>query len=626
LSIRSGGYGHLGHSHLDDVLMGNLYDHGVVMRLVRYALPYRFWAVMAFIGMVGHILTMVAQPIIIAWGINSFVLGVQGDSDAWGSLSLVGMIFLGNVLVNMVFNFLQYIALARLTVNVLHDLRTEMFAHLQNQATSFYDRNEVGRIMSRIQNDVHQLQEFTDVGITTVGDIMMLVFIAATMLYLDPILGLATLSLIPLLIITMIIWQKKSRPTFLGVRMAISSVNGNIQENVSGVRVTQSTNRQDVNLVNFNTLNKKHLDMTIHASWLSALLMPVVETLTVLSMGLVVVVGGIRVFDGALEVGFLVAFLIYVQRFFEPIRMLTQQYTMFQRAMASGARIFELLDIKPEMNDKPDATELPLIEGEVVFDNVSFGYTPQEEVLHNIDLHIKPGQNVALVGLTGAGKTSLVALMHRFYDVTGGAIRIDGHDIRDVTRDSLASQMSMVLQEPYLFSMSIKDNIKYRRTESTDEEVVAAATAVGAHDFIMDIDDGYDTMLQQRGSNLSMGQRQLISFARAVVADPRIIVLDEATASIDSRTEGVIQESLKAVLRGRTSVVIAHRLSTITSADVIVVLDQGKIIETGPHEELLAKGGLYATLYAMNFGEPAPQYTNGSDDQNGTGELRAPTI
>jgi ATP-binding cassette subfamily B multidrug efflux pump len=626
LSTRSGGYGHLGHSHLDDVLMGNLYDHGVVMRLAKYALPYRFWAIMAFVGMVGHILTMVSQPIIIAWGINSFVLAVGGDSDSWGSLSTVGMIFMGNVLINMVFNFLQYISLARVTVDVLHDLRTEMFEHLQNQATSFYDRNEVGRIMSRIQNDVHQLQEFTDVGITTIGDILMLVFIAGTMLYLDAILGLVTLSLIPLLGIIMVVWQKKSRPTFLGVRMAISAVNGNIQENVSGVRVTQSTNRQDVNLVNFDTLNQSHLDKAIHASWLSAMLMPVVEILTVLSMGLVVVVGGIRVYDGQLELGFLIAFLIYVQRFFEPIRMLTMQYTMFQRAMASGARIFELLDIQPEMRDKPDAVALPPIKGEVVFDNVSFGYTAETEVLHNIDLHIQPGQKVALVGLTGAGKTSLVALMHRFYDVTGGAIRVDGHDLRDVSRESLAGQMSMVLQEPYLYSMSIKDNIRYRRTESTDEEVEAAARAVGAHEFIMDMDNGYDTMLQQRGNNLSMGQRQLISFARAVVADPRIIVLDEATASIDSRTEKIIQESLKAVLRGRTAVVIAHRLSTITSADVIVVLDQGRIIETGSHVELLAKGGLYATLYAMNFGEPAPQYTNGSDEQDGSGGLRAPTI
>lgn len=614
MTTRVSGYGHLGRSALDDVLMGNLYDHGVVMRLAKYALPYKFWVSAAFIGMAGHIITMVLQPIIIAWGINSFVVGITTDGNAWDSLGFAAILFMINVLLNMLSNFVQLVALARVTVNVLHDLRTSMFRHLQNQATSFYDRNEVGRIMSRIQNDVFQLQEFMDVGITTIGDIMMLVFIAGTMIYLDPLLGVVTLSVIPLLGAILIYWQKKSRPTFLGVRIAISAVNGNLQENVSGVRVTQSTNRQEKNLSNFNTLNQTHLDRTIRASFLSASLMPVVETLTVVSMGLVVVVGGIRVFDGALEIGFLVAFLIYVQRFFEPIRTLTLQYTMFQRAMASGARIFELLDISPEMKDREDAVTLPPIKGEIVFDDVCFGYTSEEQVLHNINLTIQPGQNVALVGLTGAGKTSMVALMHRFYDVTSGSIRVDGHDVRDVSRESLAGQMSMVLQEPYLYSMSIKDNIRYRHTDATDEQVETAARAVGAHEFIMEMEHGYDTMLQQRGNNLSMGQRQLISFARAVVADPRIIVLDEATANIDSRTEKIIQESLKAVLRGRTSVVIAHRLSTIVNADVIVVLDHGRIIEMGNHQELLDKGQLYAALYAMNFGEPITSHSNGLDD------------
>ena len=624
MTTRVSGYGHLGRSALDDVLMGNLYDHGVVMRLVRYALPYRYWMIVASLGMAGHIVTMVAQPIIIAWGINNFVVSLGGEDEAFGSLGIVAIIFMVNVLLNMGFNFMQYVALARVTVNVLHDLRTEMFAHLQAQATSFYDRNEVGRIMSRIQNDVFQLQEFMDVGITTIGDIMMLVFIAGAMIFLDPVLGLVTLSVIPPLLVVMVVWQKRSRPTFLGVRIAISAVNGNLQENVSGVRVTQSANRQDVNLDNFNTLNQTHLNKTIRASFLSALLMPVVETLTVVSMGLVVIVGGMRVFDGVLEVGFLVAFLIYVQRFFEPIRTLTLQYTMFQRAMASGARIFELLDISPEMKDREDPVTLPPIKGEIVFDDVCFGYTPDEQVLHNINLTIKPGQNVALVGLTGAGKTSLVALMHRFYDVTSGAIRVDGYDVRDVARESLAGQMSMVLQEPYLYSMSIKDNIRYRRTEATGEQVEAAARAVGAHEFIMEMQHGYDTLLQQRGNNLSMGQRQLISFARAVVADPRIIVLDEATANIDSRTEKIIQESLKAVLRGRTSVVIAHRLSTITSADVIIVLDHGRIVEMGTHQELLERGQLYAALYAMNFGEPITAHANGGDD--GISLLGRPTV
>lgn len=613
MTTRIRGYGHLGQSRLDDMVMAQMYNHGVVARLAKYALPYKFWVILAFVGMAGDILTMVAQPLIIAWGINSFVVGIGGDGDAWGSLSTVGLIFFANVLANLVFNFIQYISLIRTTVNVLNDLRTEMFDHLQSQATSFYDRNEVGRIMSRVQNDTQQLQEFMDVGIMTIGDVVMLVFIAGAMFWLNPLLALITLSLIPLLVIIMLVWQKKSRPTFWGVRTAISAVNGNLQENISGVRVTQSTNRQGVNMSHFDGLNKHHLDMTIRASWLSAMLMPVVELLTVFSMGLVVVVGGIMVFDGQMEVGFLVAFFIYVQRFFEPIRTLTMQYTMFQRAMASGARIFELLDLAPELSDKVDAVEMPPIKGEVVFDNVSFGYTPETEVLHNINLHIQPGQNVALVGLTGAGKTSLVTLMYRFYDVTGGAIRIDGHDIRDLTRESLTGQMSMVLQEPYLYTMSIGDNIRYRYTEATDQQVEDAARAVGAHEFIMEMEHGYDTALQQRGANLSMGQRQLISFARAVVADPRIIVLDEATANIDSRTEKIIQESLKTVLRGRTSVVIAHRISTIINADVIVVLDQGRIVEMGPHAELLAKGELYSTMYAMNFGEPVPGLTKGAD-------------
>ena len=404
MTTRVSGYGHLGRSSLDDVLLGNLYDHGVVMRLAKYALPYRFWVAASFFGMAGHIITMVLQPLIIGWAINQFVDGVTGQEATWGSLELAAVLFIINVLLNMLFNFVQLISLARVTVNVLHDLRTEMFEHLQHQATSFYDRNEVGRIMSRIQNDVFQLQEFMDVGITTIGDVMMLVFIAGTMMYLDPLLGIVTLSVIPFLGVILIYWQKKSRPTFLGVRVAISAVNGNLQENVSGVRVTQSTNRQDKNLSNFNTLNQTHLDRAVRASFLSASLMPVVETLTVVSMGLVVVVGGIRVFEGALEVGFLVAFLIFVQRFFEPIRTLTLQYTMFQRAMASGARIFELLDIKPEMNDKKDAATLPTIRGEVVFEDVCFGYTPDEQVLHNINLTIEPGQNVALVGADRRGQ------------------------------------------------------------------------------------------------------------------------------------------------------------------------------------------------------------------------------
>ena len=603
MAVTPTGYGHLGRAGLDEQILGKLYDHSVAVRLLGYVLKYKLRAGLALFGMTGYILTMVAQPLIIAWGINGFIVPAEGEGSHWGSLQIVALIFLANAMCSMVFNFIQYSSLARVSVDVLHDLRNDMFSHLQRQSTSFYDRNEVGRIMSRVQNDVLQLQDFLDVGLITVGDIAMLGFIAVAMFWLDPQLALVTLSVTPVLLAIMLTWQRYAKSTFIRVRTAISAVNGSLQENISGVRVAQSMNRQDLNLHYFDRLNRDHLNATVKASKLSAMLMPVVEILTVVSMGLVVVAGGIMVFDGKLEVGFLVAFLIYVQRFFEPIRILTMQYTQFQRAMASGARIFELLDVAPEMMDTSNAEEMPPIQGEIRFENVSFSYTPGIEVLHDINLQIAAGESVALVGLTGAGKTTLVSLVARFYDIETGRISVDKRDIRDVTRESLARQTSMVLQEPFLYSTTVRENIRYSHRDVTNEQIISAAKAVGAHDFIMTLDNGYDTVLAQRGVNLSMGQRQLISFARAVVADPRILILDEATANIDSHTESVIQESLSAILQGRTSIVIAHRLSTIIGADKIVALELGRIKEMGTHQELLEMGGLYAELYEMNFAQ-----------------------
>ena len=434
------------------------------------------------------------------------------------------------------------------------------------------------------------------------ADLLSLVGIVVVLFVMNVKLAAITLTVLPVLMIVLLVWQRYARHSFDRVRRAIAVVNGALQENISGVRVVQSLTREDVNFRRFDRLNYEHLDANLQAGRLSSSLMPAAELLMAVGLGLVVVFGGAMVLEGSLAIGALVAFAIYVQRFFDPIRNLTMQYTQLQRAMVSGTRIFQLMDIQPDIVDAPDAVELPKLRGEVRFDHVNFHYIPGSPVLRDVNLHVRPGQSVALVGPTGAGKTSMTALVARFYDVIDGAVLVDGRDVRQVTRESLASQMSMVLQEPFLFSASVTENIRYNRVHATSEEIETASRAVGAHDFISELEDGYETILQERGANLSIGQRQLISFARALVADPRVLFLDEATANVDSATEAQIQEALKTLLRGRTSFIIAHRLSTIRNADLVVVLDEGRIIESGAHAQLIAAGGLYARLYEANFG------------------------
>ncbi|MGV8855898.1 MAG: ABC transporter ATP-binding protein, partial [Devosia sp.] len=371
---------------------------------------------------------------------------------------------------------------------------------------------------------------------------------------------------------------------------------------INGVRTVQNLDRQKVNFDLFDDKAYTNLRTQLTGSRFAQVMVPIVDSLTGTAMAIVVVVGGSLALNGSLEIGVIVAFLFYIQRFFDPIRSLTMQYSIMQRAMTSGRRITEVLDVPASINDKPDAITLTReMDGSVEFRNVNFAYDPERPVLKQVSFTVKPGETVALVGPTGSGKTSAMALVHRFYEVQSGAVLVGGHDVRDITQQSLGEQVAMVLQEPFLFTGSVFDNIRYNKASATRADVIAAAQAVGAHEFIERMPEGYDSILEQRGSNLSLGQRQLLSFARALVADAKILVLDEATANIDSYTERQIQKALLTLLEGRTGMVIAHRLATIRGADRIIVLQNGELIETGNHDELMERGGLYAKLYNMNY-------------------------
>ena len=587
----------------DEGVGGSVYDNRVVMRLLTYLRPHRTNLLIAIGGVLTYAAGNVAIPFLMILAINAFV----NERDLMG-LHMMGLGFLAVTLVTFAANHVQFVYMPKVSQSILYTLRTQMFDRIQSLSPSFFHRTPVGRIMSRSTSDIIQLQETFELMVHSIAELLSLVGIVAIMLLVDWRLALVILSVIPVLSGILFVWQRFARPSFMRTRRGIAMVNGEYNQNITGVRVVQSFNRQGENLKHFDELNQENLDANLQAIRFSGGLNPMVETLTGFAMGAVVVMGGSMVLDGNLEWGVLVGFAMYIQRFFEPVRQFTMQYTQLQRAMAGGVRIFEIIDLEPELQDSRRAVNMPPIRGEVRYEGVGFHYVPGVDVLKDINLHFSPGEVVALVGATGAGKTTLVTLLARFADVTEGRITVDGYDIREVTRSSLVGQMSMVLQEPYLFTGTVKENIRYNHEGASDEDVVAAAKVVGAHDFIMAMEKGYDTQLSERGANLSVGQRQLISFARAIAGNSRILILDEATANVDTHSEILIQNALKRVLKGRTSIVIAHRLSTVRNADKIVVVDQGRVMEVGKHQELLERKGMYARLYAINYGLEEPVF------------------
>ncbi len=587
---------------LDQTIFSAAYSGDVIRRFWRFVRPYKRVLLIGLIAVLIFAGSTLALPWIVRTTVND-VLSIEqrGNAGARNTLFVMVGAFAGSVLIHIAMGYLQNMIVGRVAEHILIDLRRAMYAHLQRVSMSFMDKTEVGRMMSRLQGDVAALQEFLETVVISIGDFVLLFGIVAAMLIMDWRLAVLTFAVVSILAIARAVWLPIARRAFLYSRQTSSITSGALAENINGVRVVQGMSREHVNLDLFKEKADEQLRAAKRAARIGLVMIALVDTLSGAAMAIIIVVGGTMVVNSSLEIGSMLAFILYVQLFFDPIRSITMHYAVFQRAMASGERTFEVLDVPVDIQNKPDAQPLVDNNGSVEFKNVTFGYLDDEPILKNINFRIEPGETVALVGPTGSGKTSITSLLHRFYDIWEGEILISGKDVRDVELSSLGDNIGMVLQEPYLFSSSVYENIRYNKQDAVREEVVAAARAVGAHEFIMRLPNGYDTELEQRGANLSLGQRQLISFARAIVADTKILILDEATASIDSYTELLIQQALARLLEGRTGLVIAHRLATIRGADRIIVLQNGEIIETGNHDELIALGGLYARLYSMNY-------------------------
>ena len=590
----------------EDVLMKG-FDPQISRRLLRYAGPYKWGILFSLVLMAFGSLTAAAGPYLMKVALDSGLS--QGNTTV---LLQTVLLYLATIIIQWAVTYVRVNIMVRVGQSIIYDLRAQLFRHLQRLSLNFFSRFSVGRVITRVINDVEVLREFITWALLAVArDLFTLIFILGAMLAMDVRLSLLTFLVLPVMVVITVLFRRRARENYRIVRAAVSWVNSVLAENINGIRVVQAFSRQAYNYGNFkDVVNKNNLETNLGAARVAAAYPSAIDFLGMVALAIVVWIGGTAAAGAGLPgfetitPGVLVAFVLYVDRFFGPIRDLGQRFDALQRTMAAGERIFDLMDTPADVVDAPDAIVLPQIQGEVIFDDVHFHY-PDDEVLVlcTVDLKIEAGETVALVGETGAGKTTLIKLVSRFQDPTRGKVLIDGYDLRKITQASLRRQMGIVLQDPFLFNGSIAENIRFGRLDATREDIERAAKTVGAHDFIVRLKDGYDTNVEEGGVILSVGQRQLISFARALLADPRILILDEATSSVDTQTELQIQAALETLLKDRTAFVIAHRLSTIVNADRILVIQHGQIVEQGTHDELMAQGGVYSELYQTGFSE-----------------------
>lgn len=576
------------------------FNRKILSRLAGYLRPYRTVVVIVCLASIAGILFSLLGPYLIKIGIDEHIVPRQ-----MAGFHRV-ILFLALAVAGQYLSLLgQGTLAAKAGQNAIFDLRQQLFNHLQSLSLGFFDSQKAGRIMIRVTNDINTLQQLLSSGVTTiVTDTLMFFGVFAVMIWMDWRLTLITLITLPLTIWLVFYVRSRLLMGWRRIRKRLANVNATLNESISGIRVTKAFNREEENYRMFAEINNEHLQSAQKIVPLSGFFWSSVNFLNYLGTVLILGIGGLLLRYDWVTLGVLVAFMNYVNRLFQPIMNLSTLFNMIATAMASCERIFELMDIPPQVQEVADPVVIGEIKGEVEFRNVTFKYDSSGEILHDFSLHVQPGETVALVGPTGAGKSTVINVLCRFYDITGGEVLIDGLDLRKIALKDYREQISIVLQENFIFSGSIEENIKYGKPDAGKDEIIAAAKAVGIHDFVTSLPAGYATQVHERGSRLSVGQRQLVAFARALIRNPKILILDEATSSIDTQTELAVQIALKRILAGRTAFVIAHRLSTIKRADRILVIDDGRIIEEGRHDELLAnKGGLYRRLYESQFRE-----------------------